>query len=98
METMRPKTASRWTCLDLFCGCGGFSLGMERAGFQCLAAILLSRSSRREEALTSNSTFRNPHAAVEQSLVTSAATTLWEAISNAVPPQVSEAVGNPVLN
>jgi DNA (cytosine-5)-methyltransferase 1 len=27
------------TLLDLFCGCGGFSLGMERAGFRCLAAI-----------------------------------------------------------
>ncbi len=27
------------TCLDLFCGCGGFSLGMERAGFRILAAI-----------------------------------------------------------
>jgi len=27
------------TFLDLFCGCGGFSLGMERAGFQCLAGI-----------------------------------------------------------
>ena len=27
------------TFLDLFCGCGGFSLGMERAGFHCLAAI-----------------------------------------------------------
>jgi DNA (cytosine-5)-methyltransferase 1 len=39
METMRQKTTSRLTCLDLFCGCGGFSLGMERAGFQCLAAI-----------------------------------------------------------
>src|SRR5579884_3441207 len=25
--------------IDLFCGCGGFSLGMVRAGFQCLAAI-----------------------------------------------------------
>lgn len=25
--------------LDLFCGCGGFSLGMERAGLKCLAAI-----------------------------------------------------------
>ncbi len=30
---------NRWTCIDLFCGCGGFSLGMERAGFKCLAAI-----------------------------------------------------------
>lgn len=27
------------TCLDLFCGCGGFSLGMQRAGFKILAAI-----------------------------------------------------------
>ena len=27
------------TCLDLFCGCGGFSLGMQRAGFSLLAAI-----------------------------------------------------------
>lgn len=27
------------TFIDLFCGCGGFSLGMERAEFQCLAAI-----------------------------------------------------------
>jgi DNA (cytosine-5)-methyltransferase 1 len=30
---------NRWTCIDLFCGCGGFSLGMERAGFRCFAAI-----------------------------------------------------------
>jgi DNA (cytosine-5)-methyltransferase 1 len=27
------------TCIDLFCGCGGFSLGMQRAGFDLLAAI-----------------------------------------------------------
>ena len=27
------------TFLDLFCGCGGFSLGMDRAEFRCLAAI-----------------------------------------------------------
>lgn len=27
------------TFIDLFCGCGGFVLGMLRAGFRCLAAI-----------------------------------------------------------
>lgn len=32
-----------FTCTDLFCGCGGFSLGMERAGFINLAAIDLNK-------------------------------------------------------
>jgi DNA (cytosine-5)-methyltransferase 1 len=31
------------TFIDLFCGCGGFSLGMKRAGFRCLAAVDLDR-------------------------------------------------------
>jgi DNA (cytosine-5)-methyltransferase 1 len=30
---------NRFTCIDLFCGCGGCSLGMERAGFSVLAAV-----------------------------------------------------------
>ncbi len=31
------------TFIDLFCGCGGFSLGMTRAGLRCLAAIDFNR-------------------------------------------------------
>jgi len=30
---------ARPTFIDLFCGCGGFTLGMLRAGFDCLAAV-----------------------------------------------------------
>ncbi len=36
--TARPTR--RWpTCVDLFCGCGGFSLGMMQAGFEVVAAL-----------------------------------------------------------
>jgi DNA (cytosine-5)-methyltransferase 1 len=33
------------TFIDLFCGCGGFTLGMVRAGFNCVAAIDSDESS-----------------------------------------------------
>lgn len=35
-QARRPK---RPTCVDLFCGCGGFSLGMMQAGWQVLAGL-----------------------------------------------------------
>jgi len=38
-EPSSHERQSPLTCLDLFCGCGGFTLGMERAGFRTLAAI-----------------------------------------------------------
>lgn len=36
---MTPSMKKPLTFIDLFCGCGGFSLGLARAGFQGLAAI-----------------------------------------------------------
>ena len=36
---MLPSASTLPTFLDLFCGCGGFTLGLQRAGFECLAAI-----------------------------------------------------------
>lgn len=36
---MDSKDNNNLTVVDLFCGCGGFSLGMENAGFECLAAV-----------------------------------------------------------
>lgn len=43
-DTSSPRREGRGelrplTFLDLFCGCGGYTLGMQRAGFHCLAAI-----------------------------------------------------------
>lgn len=35
----RSMAAKRPTCVDLFCGCGGFSLGMMQAGFEIVAAV-----------------------------------------------------------
>ncbi len=49
-----------YTFIDLFCGCGGFSLGMERAGFTNLAAIDLNK-----EAIA---TFRRNFPHVRQAL------------------------------
>jgi DNA (cytosine-5)-methyltransferase 1 len=37
--TGRKSPMKRRTCLDLFSGCGGMSLGMQNAGFDVLAAI-----------------------------------------------------------
>ena len=36
-EVVPPTTLLSF--LDLFCGCGGFSLGLTKAGLRCLAAV-----------------------------------------------------------
>jgi len=39
MNSTRTIGPRRLCFIDLFCGCGGFSLGLHRAGFRCLAAL-----------------------------------------------------------
>jgi DNA (cytosine-5)-methyltransferase 1 len=39
MAETRLAPAAAPTFIDLFCGCGGFTLGLTRAGLRCLAAI-----------------------------------------------------------
>jgi len=52
------------TFIDLFCGCGGFSLGLQRAGFRLLAAIDFN-----EEALqTFDANFSDDTLALRQDL------------------------------
>jgi DNA (cytosine-5)-methyltransferase 1 len=50
--------AEKLRFIDLFCGCGGFTLGMLRAGFQCLAAIDFNREA--VETFRSNLGLKSP--------------------------------------
>ncbi len=55
------SNASKSTFIDLFCGCGGFSAGLEQAGLKCLAGI-----DHNEHAIN---TFRANHSTSTVSLV-----------------------------
>lgn len=57
---------ARRTFIDLFCGCGGFTLGLTRAGFRCLAGIDFDR-----EAITVYAkNFRRGPQSLQQDLTT----------------------------
>ena len=90
----RISQMKRLTCIDLFCGCGGFTLGMERAGFSTLAA-----ADSNQEAIT---VFRKnfpsvPHI-LHEDLTLFSPTEMAHLIGHAAPPLVGDAVGNPALN
>lgn len=56
--------ATPFTYIDLFCGCGGFSLGLERAGLKCVAAI--DHDNRCTQAFSNN--FPNVEHVLERDL------------------------------
>ena len=55
--------AERIRCVDLFCGCGGMSLGFERAGFDVVAGFDNWKAAIRVYEMNFN------HPVIEQDLV-----------------------------
>lgn len=60
-ESAQP---AQFNYIDLFCGCGGFSLGLERAGLKCAAAI----DSDRHAIETFSNNFPNVQHVLERDL------------------------------
>lgn len=103
---------NKLTFIDLFCGCGGFSLGMERAGFGCLAAVDFNREAivahLSKDGLmfiypTQNRSLTPREAARIQSFpywfeFSILLTHQFRVIGNALPPQACKVVGRPLLN
>lgn len=44
LTDMKDKEDTRLTCIDLFAGAGGFSLGVSQAGFNVVAAVEMSKA------------------------------------------------------
>jgi DNA (cytosine-5)-methyltransferase 1 len=78
----------RLTCIDLFCGCGGFTLGMERAGFSILAAA----DSNQEAITVFRSNFPSVAHMFHQDLTTFAPTEMAQIIG---AQEVDVIVGGP---
>lgn len=69
-----------FTVVDLFCGCGGLSLGFQQAGFQILAAVDISR--QRVDWYRQNTV---SHAAYQADLSALSVESLLELAGGAVP-------------
>jgi len=52
-----PMPSKKPTVLDLFCGCGGFSLGFQQAGFEIIAGI----DNDKEALFTLEKNFKDTH-------------------------------------
>lgn len=76
------------TFIDLFSGCGGFTLGMERAGFTCVAAI----DSNREAIEVLKTNFPHIEFALQKDLTEFSPSTLAELIGQY---EVDVIVGGP---
>jgi DNA (cytosine-5)-methyltransferase 1 len=65
-RTKDTSTTPTYSYIDLFSGCGGFSLGLKRAGLRCLAAI----DSDKHAVATYRENFPNVEHVLEQDLTT----------------------------
>lgn len=90
-DLKRPTKTGRvrpLTFIDLFSGCGGFTLGMERSGFRCIAAI----DSNKEAIQVLKTNFPDIKQALQKDLTEFSPTALAELIGQ---QEVDVIVGGP---
>jgi DNA (cytosine-5)-methyltransferase 1 len=87
-KSAQDSRTGPFTYIDLFCGCGGFSLGLERAGLKCVAAI--------DHDPAAIATFRKNLPAVEQVLEHDLTSFTPEQLHELIGPvQVDAIIGGP---
>jgi DNA (cytosine-5)-methyltransferase 1 len=87
-NTILDASDKKFTYIDLFSGCGGFSLGLEWAGLECLAALDFDESAIE--------TFRRNHPNVAHALVRDLTKFRPESLDSLIAPQrVDLIVGGP---
>jgi DNA (cytosine-5)-methyltransferase 1 len=87
-RTKKSSQVASFNYIDLFCGCGGLSLGLKRAGLQCLAAI----DSDKHAIATFRENFPNVEHVLERDLTKFAPDLLEQLIGTR---QVDMIVGGP---